>query len=358
MRPPVTLAQDASILLIRFSSIGDVLQCTSLPRCIRRRYPHSHIAFLTALPHQDLLLHNPHLSEVLALDRSEGLADLTRMCKTLRQRHWDLVVDLQGNLRSRFIRTALRAPFVACPRRVLRRRLLTGFGIYLLSKKPNREGDFLRLLAPWGVVDDAHSLEAHPEPVELLPAALAEAWGQLCAWRKEGRCVIGIAPGSAWPLKRWPFESFRSLAQRFLARDHGRVVCFGGPQESDTRQLAEDLGSAALCVVGCTLSQAARFASAMDAMVCNDSAALHLAEAVGVDVLAFFGATAKAWGYMPKRTNCRVLQHPLPCRPCTATGRGHCRHPWPQACLRAISVAEAETALHALLTHAAPVQAI
>ena len=72
-------------------------------------------------------------------------------------------------------------------------------------------------------------------------------------------------------------------------------------------------------------------------MLSNDTGMSHIAEAVGRDAIVLFGPTSAELGYFPVRPGSRVLERPLPCRPCTRTGQGRCTHPWQQACLAALT---------------------
>jgi len=89
-------------------------------------------------------------------------------------------------------------------------------------------------------------------------------------------------------------------------------------------------------------------------MLANDTGMSHIAEAVGRDALVLFGPTTRELGYFPVRPGSRVLERPLPCRPCTRTGAGRCTHPWPQACLATITPDAVLAAVREMLPRRAP----
>ena len=95
------------------------------------------------------------------------------------------------------------------------------------------------------------------------------------------------------------------------------------------------------------LLESAYVASRLDVMVANDTGMSHIAEAVGTDVIALFGPTSRELGYFPSRPTSRVLELPLPCRPCTRMGEGRCTHPLDRACLTRITPADVLGAVRA-----------
>ena len=325
------------------------MKCTALPRLIRARYPDARITFVTAEAQYPLLRDNPHLEAAIAFPRSEGLPGLIRLGRRLRRQGFDLVVDVHKSLRSRLLTALIRAPKTAYSKRTLQRLLLIRLGINTYRQARGKETDFLAGLLPFGVQDDGKGTQLFPAPVPAggkTPAAQVAALERLAAWRAGGRRVIGLAPVAAWPLKRWPLAHVRSLLAS-LARDGGYgVLLFGGPADHDAAELAGGLEDGVISLVGQTSHmESAFFASQCDLMVANDTGMSHIAEAVGVNALVLFGPTSEELGYFPVRAGSRVLQRPLPCRPCSPTGKGRCGHPLRQACLTGIDPAQVLAAI-------------
>lgn len=343
---PRTLPEDARILIVRFSSLGDVVKCTALPRLIRRRYPRARITFVTSEANHELIRDNPHLERAIGFRRGTGLRGLLRLAAELRAQGFDLVADVHRSLRSRVLTALLRAPRTAYSKRTLQRLLLIHWRRHTFTHVPGKEADFLAGLRPYGVEDDAQGTELHLGALAADPAVQARFAAErerLAAWRAAGRPVLGVAPVAAWPLKRWPLAHYRALLARYLAATDGAAVLFGGPQDADVAALAAELAAQrgaegrVLSLVGRTTHlESAWFAAGCDLMLANDTGMSHIAEAVGHDAVVLFGPTTRELGYFPVRPGSRVLERPLPCRPCTRTGAGRCTHPWPQACLEAI----------------------
>jgi heptosyltransferase-2 len=337
---PVALSEQARIVIVRFSSLGDVVKATGLPRQIRARYPGAHLTMVTSEAFVPLIAGNPHLDRAVGFERREGLAGLWRLARELRQSGVDLMVDIHRSLRSRLLARWVGAPGVPYSKRTVERALRIGFGLRSGRPPRRKEQDFAAALSGFGVLDDGLGPEISLAPLLADPEAakrFAEPLGRLRAWREGGFPVIGLAPVAAWELKRWPLTHFQALAEGFLRETGGGLVIFGGSADEDARALAESLGPHALSLAGATtLLEAAWFASLCDLMVCNDTGMGHLAEAVGRDAIVLFGPTSEELGYFPSRPGSRAVQLDLPCRPCTRMGEGRCTHPLRKACLEGI----------------------
>lgn len=336
--PP--LPDDARILIIRFSSLGDVVKCSALPRLIRSRFPRAHITMLTSGEFESLFTHNPHLDRTIGFDRRAGAGAFFELVGRLRQEKFDLVADLHKSLRSRLLGLFLRGPRTAYSKHSWRRFLLIAFRINTFADPRGKEEEFLAGLLPYGVADDGQGTELHvghlSEEGEFGGRMAAEL-ARVREWRREGRPVLGVAPIAAWELKRWPLHHFRLLLTGYTRHTNGRVLLFGGPGDEAVEELIEGMGERALSLVGRTTQlESAYFASLTDLVVANDTGMTHLAEAVGTDVITLYGPTSRELGYYPVRPGSEVLELPLPCRPCTPTGKGKCSHPHYKACLEGI----------------------
>lgn len=344
------LPERPRIVLIRFTSLGDVVKATTLPRLIKARYPGCHLTMVTAEVYLPLIAHNPHVDRAIGFPRREGLAGLRRLARRLRAGGVDLVADMHRSLRSRLLARWLGAPGVRYSKRSWQRWLLVRFGVSTYRRPRRKEEDFAAALAPYGIADDGRGPEIFPgaeQPEPDFLARLAEPLRLLAQWRQEGRPVLGLAPVAAWGLKRWPLAHFRCLAERFVWEAGGAVLVFGGAGDRETaRAVTAGLAPHAVSLAGeTTLLESARFAALADAVVCNDTGMAHLAEAAGRDVIVLFGPTSRELGYFPARPGSRVLERDLPCRPCTRMGEGRCTHPLPRACLALI---DPETVLAAV----------
>ena len=205
--PPARPLPDAArILIVRFSSLGDVVKCTALPRLIKARYPRARITMVTSREFLELIADNPHLEQAIGFDRRGG-ESLLALASRLRAEPFDLIVDVHKSLRSRLLGALLRGPRVAYSKRTLQRLLLINFRCNTYRHPTGKEEDFLAGLAPYGVRDDGLGTELNLARVaqdSALHERLRGELARLAAWRRAGRPVLGLAPVAAWELKRWP----------------------------------------------------------------------------------------------------------------------------------------------------------
>jgi len=331
------------ILLVRFSSIGDILLTTPLIRALRVRHPGARIDAVTKAGFAPLLADNPHLTSVVAIAPGESLAALAARLRTVNYTHR---LDLHGSLRSSLLRALMPGRWHGYSKHRVARALLirTGKNHYPAGTRSVPERYF----------EAAAGLDVTPDPGPpeffLAGASHAEASTWLAAAGLEpGRDIVALAPGAAHTTKRWPVERWQALATALMARGQ-QVVVVGGP---DDHAVAS---AVALGAPGATnaagqfgLQGTGALLARSRALVSGDTGVMHMATGVGTPVVALFGPTVEAFGFFPYHARARVVQHDLPCRPCSRMGGPACplgHHD----CLRGIPPAEVESALAALVT--------
>jgi len=329
------------ILLVRFSSIGDILLTTPLIRALRARHPGARIDALTKRGFAPLLADNPHLDAVLAPVEGESLPALAARLRPARYTHQ---LDLHGSLRSRQLRLLLPGRWRGYRKHKLARGLLV-----LTHRNTYPDGT---PAVPERYFEAAEGLDVQPDggPPEfgLGAAAFAEVDAFLAQLTTAPeRELIALAPGAAHMTKRWPLEYWKALA-RTLGAEGKRVVVVGGPDDVDAANEVARVSPAAAAAAGkFGLQATGALLARASALVSGDTGVMHMATGVGTPVVALFGPTVEAFGFFPYRARSAVVQHDLPCRPCSRMGGPACplgHHD----CLRGISADEVTAALAAL----------
>lgn len=312
------------ILIVRFSSLGDVILTTPLLSAIALRHPDAAVTFVTRDTYAPLLETNPHVARAIGWPRHGSVAALASL---LRERDFEVGLDLQRSLRSWHLRRSVRTAWFIYPKGRLAR-----WSRIWLGQHPQRARTVVeRYFAAARALDvqpDSHAPAVYPTLEDRKAAA---------ALVPEG--FVALAPGASRPSKRWPPEHWRSLADRLLAQGRA-VVALGSAKE---RPLLS--GQGIIEAYGLPLRTAAAVLERARVVVSNDSGPLHLAAAVGRPVVALFGPTA-AGDFLPPHSRVRVLGRALPCRPCSSFGSSHCplgHH----RCMIDISPEEVEAALEA-----------
>jgi heptosyltransferase-2 len=325
------------VLVVRFSSIGDILLTTPLLRVLARRHPDARLVFVTKRAMTPLVEAHPAVSEVVALEPHEPLVHLAERLRALAPTHG---IDLHGNFRSRMLRLLVRSRWAGYSKRKLARSAL-------ISTKVDMYGPVVPVAERY--FEAARALDVEPDggPPEFFPSPAA--FERVAAWLAEKRFQgpIALAPGAAHATKRWPIAHWIALAHRLRGAGHPLVVVGGPDDRGLALQLAAD-GAAESAAGEFSLQETGALLAQSRVVVSGDTGLMHMATAVGTPVVALFGPTVRQFGFFPYRARSLVLERELACRPCSSTGTptcplGHHR------CLADITPADAVTAVESLV---------
>jgi len=294
------------ILIIRLSSIGDILLTTPLIRSLRKQNHGARIDFVLKGEFFELLKNNPHLSNIYRYSKKS--TDRKELFKVLKLNEYDLVIDLQNNSRSGEITSKLKSKVVWFKKHNIKKFLLVNFKINLLKKYPQIP---LRYAHAAGIELDDYGLEIFFEETADERLKLNEK-------------IVGLCPGAKHFTKRWPEKYFIELGKK-LEADNYKVVLFGGPDENKLCNNIESQLTNSLNLSNESILQTAANMKMCKLIYTNDSGTMHLASAVQVPVIAVFGSTVKEFGFFPYKAKSIELEvENLHCRPCTHIGRNNC----------------------------------
>ncbi len=335
-----------NVLIIRFSSLGDVILATSVIDACRRMWPGCEITFVVKDEYAPVLENNPHLTMVLSLWPGErGLGSLYSLGRKLRGERFDLVVDLQGGPRGRALAWAVGARRTSRPHsRRLRRMLMTARPRRWRTPLPHVVERYLECLSPW-----AGDRVPEGSPKVWLTAGEVSTARSKLERAGEGP-LVALAPGAKWPSKRWPETNYSALASALSSEGTGVLVAGSAAERALAEKVASAAGGAGSVVPysGGIRDLAAAF-SLCEALVCNDSGLMHLAAAVGTPVLGVFGPTAPHLGFAPYGGGNEVLWLGLDCSPCSLHGEKPCRIARRAPCLEEIDAGTVLSVLRPML---------
>jgi heptosyltransferase-2 len=292
------------VLVVRFGALGDVVLTTPLLRAIRGASLDVAITVVTRSEWAPVLRHHPSVDTVESFDRGERVRELARR---LRPVAWDHRIDLHGSLRSRMLRMLVGGRWGTWRKPRLRRARQTWAGVTHPPLPPVAE-QYFAAAAALGVSPDGRGPDVVPAPADEAAAAALAPPGRF----------VALAPGAAHATKRWPGPHWTRLAERLARRGVTTVVV--GTAADGARVTAPSATDR--CGIG--LGPTAALLRRAAVVVANDSGLMHLATAVDTPVVALFGPTTPTLGYAPYRSRAIVLEHPLPCRPCSVYGTAHC----------------------------------
>jgi len=328
------------ILVLRFSSIGDIVLTTPVVRALAQQVPGAQVHFATKPAYRGLLEANPHVTKVHCL--TGGLGELVQALKAER---FDYVVDLHHNLRTRLIKWRLGVKSSSFDKLNWQKWLLVNCKVDRLPRVHIVQR-YLAAAAPLGVKDDGRGLDY------FIPAGQEVDLAALPAGFQRGYAAVAI--GAQHATKRLPVEKLIELCAK-LARP---VVLLGGPEDESVAHVLEQAfetsaataeapaatvpdspyyfpatppGSAVFKTLihnGCgrySLHQSASLLRQAQFVVSHDTGLMHIAAAFGKEIFSVWGNTVPAFGMYPYRTEFRVLEVPgLSCRPCSKIGFAKC----------------------------------
>ena len=296
------------ILIVRLSSLGDILLTTPLIRSLKKQNPTLQIDFLVRSEYSDLLAVNPYVSSLHLFSRTDQ--ENKKLKIKLMEMKYDCIVDLQNNLRSKLFLNNLSGEVLSFNKKRFEKVLLVHTKINLLKEAP---------AIPVRYAETIPDFQLDGEGLDLfIPENIS-------ARITQDKNVIGLCPGARHFTKRWQKENFIQLGNMLIEKGFS-VALFGGKSD---RELCEEItkeipGSINLSTEDDIL-QLAKDMQQCKAIVCNDSGLMHTACAVKTPVVAIFGSTVGEFGFTPYGCKNIILENnSLTCRPCSHIGKKKC----------------------------------
>ena len=305
------------MLVLRFSAVGDVVLTSPAIDALRAAWPDARIVYAIKERLAGLVTHNPNLDEVIALRAGEGPLSYARRLRAVQP---TVVLDLHGKIRSKILR--LLIPGV--PKVVWHKRDFRDTLPVKLALRPYRSS-MLFADRYHAAVEElvGRKLPRGRLQYFLGPEDRAEADRVMrAAGLDPAKPLLGLSPGANWETKRWPAERFAGLARRALLRGM-EVAVQGSASEASLGQLIASSAPGAVDLCGkLDLRGLGGFISRCAAFVANDSGPMHMARALGVPTLSFFGSTDPTM--FDFASGHRALFAGVPCAPCSFFGRRRC----------------------------------
>jgi heptosyltransferase-1 len=334
------------ILLIKLSAVGDVVQTIPLFNALRRRYPSAQIDWLVKPALAELLKDNPAISNVIAFGGDSGsFVSYARLAGKLRASAYDLVLDVQGQLRTALFVLATGAPVrlgFDRPRASVWDASSRHFPAEARKHawQGAREGSWLAYTHHLPIPTlDIHAVDRYLSVGAMLGCAAGppdfsfpvpqNASARVEALLRErgltGAPLLTVAPGTIWETKHWGTEKFAEVARHFLRKGFA-VALIGSRRERTLCEEVARLAPGAIDIAGeTTLTELAAVIRRSAISVTNDSGPMHLAVALGRPVIGIFGPTDPIW-IGPYGHPDNALRAGVSCSPCLLRQLSRCRY--------------------------------
>jgi ADP-heptose:LPS heptosyltransferase len=307
------------VLIIRFSSIGDIVLTTPVVRCLKQQHPEVKIHYLTKAVFWPLLTYNPHITKLHLFNDN-----LDQVIEELRAEDFDFIIDLHNNLRTARVKKALDVPNAAFPKLNIKKWLLTNLKLDLMPDKSIVERYF-EAAEPINVHNDGKGLEyLVPENMQLGNNDIPMShWGGFVG------CVIG----GSYATKKLPVAQW----QKFCELIPYPVVLIGGPEDRDegTQIAAQDTIKIYNSCGKFNLNESAELVKHARVIVSNDTGLMHIAAAYKKPIISLWGNTSPEMGMFPyygyNNLKSRIAPQSvimenkgLGCHPCSKLGYNKC----------------------------------
>jgi len=331
----------SSYLVIRMSSIGDIVLTEPVVACLRAADPDAEIGFVVKERYVDLVRGNPAIARIHAL-RDGSARSLSSLCRDIGRRRYEVLIDLHANLRSLFLARCVAAGVVTRYRKRARGdavRVRIGRAAYRADRR--LVDRYLDTLSVLGIECVRRRPRFHLDDRDV------ESAGRLLSeFGLEHGSYAVIVPGSKWPTKTWPADRFAEVASALASEEGLRILVLGSRGES---VLAERVASGAPGAVNAagrtSLGETAALLSGARLAVGNDSGPTHIAMALDTPTVAIFGPTDPSQFDFEGH---ELAYADLPCSACSFFGTRRCRlgH-W--LCMRTIPARDVVAAARGLL---------
>lgn len=302
------------VLIIRFSSIGDIVLTTPVVRCLKQQLD-ADIHYLTKKSFQSILHSNPHIDKVFAIQKK-----ISEVLPALKAERYDYVIDLHGNIRSAQVKFALSKKSYTFDKLNWQKWLLVNFKINRLPDIHIVER-YLATVKSLNVRYDGKGLDYFIPPEDEVNMA------ELLPNFDRTPYYIAFVIGAAHATKRLPQEQIIAICKKIQLP----IVLLGGPEEAEEgRAIAEASGAHVLNTCGqLKLNQSASVVRQAWKVITHDTGLMHIAAAFQKDIISIWGNTVPEFGMYPfyagaEQRNSTVEVHGLPCRPCSKIGYKKC----------------------------------
>jgi ADP-heptose:LPS heptosyltransferase len=300
-------------LIIRFSSIGDIVLTTPVIRCLKQQVPDAEVHFLVKDKFRSVVEHNPYIDKIHVLAHSSEL-----MIEELKTENYDYIIDLHHNTKTLRVKKALKKKSFSFYKLNIQKYFLTAFKVNLLPKV-HIVDRYLKTVKSFGVNNDGAGLDyfiAKEEETKLSDIPASHHAGYIA-------CVIGAAHGTKkWPVHKW---------KEFCSQMKHPIILLGG---SEDKVAGDEIAAVDTIKVynACgkfKLNESADLVRKAKLVITHDTGLMHIAAAYKKPIISLWGNTVPAFGMAPYYGASMVpdviLQvNKLWCRPCSKIGYDKC----------------------------------
>lgn len=294
-------------LILRFSSIGDIVLTTPVVRCLKLQFPNAEVHFATKKQFKVLVENNPYIDKYFLLDKP-----LNEFIKDLQSEDYDYIIDLHNNLRTSIIKFRIAAKSFSFDKLNFKKWLLVNLKI---NRMPNIHivDRYLKTLESLGVKNDNQGLDYFiPEHDNVL----FESYPNPSPF-------VAYAIGGQHITKKLPTPKIIEICKNI----DSNLVLLGGKEDFETGEaIKKAVGNKVFNACGkYNLNQSASLLQQAEYVISHDTGLMHIAAALKKHIISIWGNTVPEFGMYPYLTDYQVIENKnLSCRPCSKIGYNKC----------------------------------
>jgi len=305
-------------LIIRFSSIGDIVLTTPVLRCLKKRYPDAEVHYLTKAQFHPLLIANPHINKFHLLEK-DNLDDLI---KDMQKEKFDVIIDLHKNIRTLKVKQSVGAKKILTFNKLnFEKWLKVNLKVDMLPDK-HIVDRYFESLKPLGIENDGQGLDYYIWDKEVYDFVLSLT----------NTHYIAFAIGANHATKRLPEEKIFEICSKI----HQKVYLLGGKKEELVGEKLNDLFPAQIVNLcgKLTVNESAFIIKHAQKVITHDTGMMHIAAAFKKPILSIWGNTVPEFGMYPyygdknkeiaEKQSFMFEVKGLSCRPCSKLGYEKC----------------------------------
>lgn len=314
--------QIRKILVIRLSSIGDIVLTTGFLRILRKKYPNSKIDFMIYNPFISIIENNPAVDEIIGFEKNPSESDISAAKSRIlkKQGKYDIIFDLHNNSISNKISRDLSGNILKIDKRRLYKICMVWFKKGKGEAYKGIHDIYIEPLKNFDISDDNLGLEfwlsTDMDRMKYMPYERN--------FIHKGLLNIVVAPGAHYKTKRWNYVNYAHLIRK-LKPVTDKITIIGGKDDSEIADKIAELNPGVINLCGKNdLTGTCEEINNSDLVITNDTGVMHIAAARKVPVAAFFGSTVREFGFEPYGVKHLIIESDQCCRPCTHIGRNFC----------------------------------
>ena len=321
-------------LIIRFSSIGDIVLTTPVVRCLKKQVPNAEIHYLIKPQFKMVMEPNPYIDKLHVLQQ-----DWDKMIDELKAESFDYIIDLHHNLRTLRVKNALQVPAYSFNKLNFRKLVFVKLKWNVMPKGVHIIDRYMETVAPFGVQNDGEGMDYFIPAKEVVPL------NDIPHSHHAG--FISIVIGASFYTKKLPVYKLQELCRKI---NHPIILLGAKEEQAEGEAIASVDPVKVYNACGkFSLHESADLVRQSKVVIAHDTGLMHIAAALKRPVIAIWGSTTPSFGMVPyygenflqfnPHPSDDVQVHKLWCRPCTKIGRNKC----PQGhfkCMKSINLDE------------------